>query len=721
MSATVLHADPPAERLRASLHSVLEAAMRQTGAEASAICLIDVEGNELRFVEGIGLDPRSTLKPGMRLPLHTTLVGRAALRPDPLIVDDLTELHGYNRDLEARLPGIRALLWLPLRTRDQVIGVLGLGDSRPGYFRDEPLAGLAGLASQASLAIENASLYEAAERRLAQLSSMYQIAQALSASIDMQPVIEAIVRVATEHSSFPIAALALLQPRTLLVDFVASVNMPESFRASLTGFPINAPPLRGSVLNLVMSTKGPAIVQDVSAEMAPGPGRQAMLEAGLQASVCIPLVAKGRFEGALFVYDVRPRPDAVNELPLLTALADQAAVAIANARLYEEMEESLRQTRALQRLTSAVAGSLDLQETLEHALTAARQLFGADRAAIYMFDPEASKISPVAAHGLSADYLQSVRARYETPAEEQPPELPTDYRYIADATTDPRMGPLRQAAAREGFRSMLFVTLRYRGEARGIFVLYHNEVRTYSETEIGLVRTFGEQAAIAIEHARLFEESRRLAVVDERNRLARELHDSVTQSLFSMSLIARALPDLLDRDTRRARERIDRLSELANGALAEMRSLIFELRPAALEQEGLAAAITKYAAAFESREGIKVQLNVVRERRLPLDQEEALFRIAQEALNNVAKHAQATAVAVELDFDDGCTTLRVRDNGVGFDPNAQPAGRRGFGMTSMRERATLAGATLRVESAPGAGTEVCVTLSCSAAPPAGER
>jgi signal transduction histidine kinase len=375
----------------------------------------------------------------------------------------------------------------------------------------------------------------------------------------------------------------------------------------------------------------------------------------------------------------------------------------------------------LQRLTSAVAGSLDLHETLEHALNAARQLFGADRAAIYMLNAEAGEISPVAAHGLSAEYLQAVRARYERPTEEQPPDPPSDYRYIADATTDPRMGPLREVAAREGFRSMLFVTLRYRGEQRGIFVLYHDEVRTYSETEISLVRTFGEQAAIAIEHARLFEESRRLAVVDERNRLARELHDSVTQSLFSVSLIARALPELLDRDPNRARERIERVSELANGALAEMRSLIFELRPAALEQEGLVAAISKYAAAFESRESVKVSVHVVCERRLPLDQEETLFRIAQEALNNVAKHAQATAATLDLNFGESCTTLRIRDNGVGFEPVAQPAGRRGFGMTSMRERATLAGATLHVQSAPGAGTEISVTLPCSGAKPPAER
>ncbi len=717
MSSTVLHADPPADRLRAALHSVTEAAMRQTGAEAGAICLIDVEANELRFVGGIGLDPSSTLTPGQRIPLHTTMIGRSALLAEPSIIDDVTRLSAYEGEFRARIPGIRALLWLPLKTHDQVIGVLALGDSRPGYFRDEPLAALAGLISQAALAIENASLYESAERRLAQLASMYQVAQALSASIDMQPVIEAIVRVATEHSSFPSAALALLQPRTLLVDFVASVNVPESFRKSLTGFPINAPPLRGSVLHLVMSTKGPAVVQDVSAEMTPGPGRAAMLEAGLLASVCIPLVAKGRFEGALFVYDTRPRPDAVNELPLLSALADQAAVAIANARLYEEMDESLRQTRALQRLTSAVAGSLDLQETLDHALNAAAQLFGTDRAAIYMQNPTTRQMNPVAARGLSQDYLTAVRERYETPEGTSTPELPADYRYIADATTDPRMGPLRDAATREGFRSMLFVSLRYRGELRGVFVLYHNEVRTYSETEIGLARTFGEQAAIAIEHARLFEESRRLAVVDERNRLARELHDSVTQSLFSISLITRALPELMDRDASRARERVERLTELAGGALAEMRSLIFELRPAALEQEGLVSAITKFAAAFESREGVTVSIAIARERRLPLDQEEALFRIAQEALNNVAKHAQAAAVTIELNFDDGCTALLVRDNGIGFDPAAQPAGRRGFGMTSMRERATLAGAALELRSAPGAGTEIRVTLPCSGEPP----
>jgi signal transduction histidine kinase len=257
---------------------------------------------------------------------------------------------------------------------------------------------------------------------------------------------------------------------------------------------------------------------------------------------------------------------------------------------------------------------------------------------------------------------------------------------------------------------MLFVSLRYRNEQTGIFVLYHDDVRAYAESEIGLVRTFADQAAIAIEHARLFEDTRRLAVVEERNRLARELHDSVTQSLFSMSLMTQALPRLFDQNPARARERVERLSELARGALAEMRSLIFELRPAALEEEGLVSALSKYIAAFESREGVRVTVQVTGERRLPIEQEETLYRIAQEALNNISKHARAASVIISLRFADGDTSLTVKDDGVGFEPSAAAHGRRGFGMTSMHDRAALLGGEVHVDSAPGEGTTVTVWL-----------
>jgi signal transduction histidine kinase len=195
-------------------------------------------------------------------------------------------------------------------------------------------------------------------------------------------------------------------------------------------------------------------------------------------------------------------------------------------------------------------------------------------------------------------------------------------------------------------------------------------------------------------------------VSEERNRLARELHDSVTQSLFSMTLISQALPRILERDPAVAQERIERLNELGRNALAEMRALIFQLRPAALEEEGLATALRKHTAGFQAREGIAVELRIEGERRLPAPVEEGIFRVAQEALNNVAKHARARHVAVHLEIGVADARLTVTDDGVGFDGAALGTGRRTLGLTSMRERAALLGGTCAVESAPNRGTTV---------------
>ncbi|MHB8573891.1 MAG: sensor histidine kinase [Dehalococcoidia bacterium] len=531
-----------------------------------------------------------------------------------------------------------------------------------------------------------------------------------SSDVELRTVIDSVVHSATLQTSFPLAALALMQPKSLSFDFIASADVPEAFARLIMDVPVNSPRLRGSALERAIATQQPAIIADVcdlATDALTEPVRSIMLDAGIQAYVCVPLVAKGRFQGALFVYDHRPRPDAETDLPQLMALADQAAVAIANARLYDSMEESLRQTRALQRVTAALAGSLDLHELLDLALTSAMQLFEADRAAVFLADRASGAVSSVASRGLSAAYLERLRSRYgsESPARAAAP----DHRYVADAQSDPLLGPLRDAACEEGFRSMLFESLRYRDQPIGTFVLYHDNIRAYSDAEIGIARTFADQVAIGVEHARLFAEVRRAAALEERNRLARELHDSVKQSLFSIALMADAVPQLIARTPDRAEERVQRIGDLARGALAEMSALILELRPAALEDGGRAAALRAYAATFQSRENVSVRVLIEREVRLRPDAEEALFRIAQEALNNVAKHAAATAVTVELTVAPGRVSLCIQDDGRGFDPSSALA-RHGFGMTSMRERATLAGATLAIVSAPDNGTAVRVDL-----------
>jgi PAS domain S-box-containing protein len=199
-----------------------------------------------------------------------------------------------------------------------------------------------------------------------------------------------------------------------------------------------------------------------------------------------------------------------------------------------------------------------------------------------------------------------------------------------------------------------------------------------------------------------------LAAGEERAHLARELHDSVTQALFSMTLVSRSVEMLLGTDPDAARTHLTQLRELQREALAEMRALIFELRPGNLEQDGLVRAVKTHTAALQGRLGLPVVVESDLEDRLPLAAEEVLYRIAQEALHNVVKHAAARQVRVEIRQLDGGVRLRVEDDGKGFDPDSVPEGH--LGLAGMRARADRVGGTFVCESQPGTGTSIEVTL-----------
>jgi signal transduction histidine kinase len=256
------------------------------------------------------------------------------------------------------------------------------------------------------------------------------------------------------------------------------------------------------------------------------------------------------------------------------------------------------------------------------------------------------------------------------------------------------------------FQSVLAAPLLVKGRVYGGIVVYYAHTRNFSADEVQLLDIFADQAALALEHARLVDQSRQLAALEERQRIARDLHDSVTQTLFSLTLAAQAARTTAATDLPAADAMLQTVQELAGGALAEMRALIFELRPGALREAGLAAAIERFVGAFRSRTGIDVELELD-QRRLPEAVEEALYRITSEALANVGKHACASRVTVTVRRAVGNVELRVRDDGVGFDPR-QPITGDHMGQRTMQERAAGLGGSCVVQSAPGQGTEVVV-------------
>jgi signal transduction histidine kinase len=248
------------------------------------------------------------------------------------------------------------------------------------------------------------------------------------------------------------------------------------------------------------------------------------------------------------------------------------------------------------------------------------------------------------------------------------------------------------------------VPLVAQGRVIGSLGVVHATPGFYTERHAQLAMGFAQQAAVAIENARLYEAARGKAALEERQRLARELHDSVSQALYAIALNASAARELFGAAPGRASGLVDDVLRLAEAGLAEMRALIFELRPESLEQEGLVGALEKQAAAVQARHGLRVHLALAGEPELPSPSKEALYRVAQEALHNAAKHAGARSLEVGLDTADGEVRLVVTDDGRGFDPGGEFPGH--LGLRSMRERTAAVGGTLEIDSAPGLGTRL---------------
>jgi len=257
-------------------------------------------------------------------------------------------------------------------------------------------------------------------------------------------------------------------------------------------------------------------------------------------------------------------------------------------------------------------------------------------------------------------------------------------------------------------RAWMGIPLIVGDEVIGMLTMSKTEPRYFTEEHARLVSAFANQAGVAIEHARLFDQGQRLATVEERQRLARELHDSVSQALYGIALGARTARTILDREPAKAVEPVEYVLSLAEAGLAEMRSLIFELRPESLETEGLVTALEKQIAATSARYGLEIVAELVAEPSISIQQKEALYRITQEALHNVVKHAHATTVRVSLSDSGDALTLSVTDDGDGFDTGGDFPGH--LGLRSMAERAERAGAELAIESKPGVGSRVELTL-----------
>jgi PAS domain S-box-containing protein len=335
--------------------------------------------------------------------------------------------------------------------------------------------------------------------------------------------------------------------------------------------------------------------------------------------------------------------------------------------------------------TSAIACGVYLLEKDGHLRTAGT--FG-------LPDGYAAAIDDASRQGAPRAALRAIEARATV----------IDEDVIRRRLADPRFAPVHAMIRNEPWSVVVSMPLIHGATAIGALNAYYPSGQRPPEIDMSFLRAMADQATSAVDYARLLRASREKVALEERQRLARDLHDSVSQAVYGIALGARSAKELLAKDPAQVHEPLEYVLRLSEAALAEMRALIFELRPEALEREGLTGALKHHTAVLRVRYGIAVEEVLGVEPMMSWESKQALYRIAQEALHNAGRHARATEVRILLSQVDSQVRLEVHDNGVGFDSGSALPGH--FGLNTMRERATGLGGTLEIESHPGDGTMV---------------
>jgi signal transduction histidine kinase len=268
----------------------------------------------------------------------------------------------------------------------------------------------------------------------------------------------------------------------------------------------------------------------------------------------------------------------------------------------------------------------------------------------------------------------------------------------------PTESTVRKRIATLGVEQVIAIPLMAKGRLVGSLNLSTNHARAYPPEQIALLKTIGQQIGVAVENAQLYEEAEQTAISAERNRLARELHDAVTQTLFSANLIADVIPRIWKRNPEEGMQNLEELRQLTRGALAEMRTLLLEMRPESLQRVDIKSLLSQLTDAFVGRVRVPVLVMIQGDCELTHEVKIVFYRVAQEALNNIAKHSGARQVDLRLECQPGYMNLRIKDDGLGFDPNSITPDH--LGITIMRERASSIGADLKIDSQAGQGTTV---------------
>jgi signal transduction histidine kinase len=529
-------------------------------------------------------------------------------------------------------------------------------------------------------------------------AKLVQVGLAIASELSFSAVLQRIIELAAEITDARYGALGVLGADQRIAEFVTTGITPEQ-RAAIGDLPVGH-----GILGVLIGDARPLRLRSIAdhPQSVGFPPNHPPMRSFLGA----PVKARGKVFGNIYLTEKRSAPEFSEEdEQTLVILAAQAGVAVENAHLYEEARQRERRLEAIREITTRILEGASADETLSLVARRARELVGADVAVISVPGDSEGLLVAKVADGARAAEVSGLEVPLDASISGE--VIRTGAAVVLnDAGADPRA--FRPLIERAGLGPAMFIPLAARGTAFGTLTVGNRPGgRPLSSEDVALVETFAGQASVAIEYGRAQSELARLALMDERERIAKELHDGVIQSLFAVGMGLQAAATM-SRDPDLERRVTDAVAEI-DRAIRDLRNYIFGLRPGILADRQLDQAIRQLAEEFEAKTGVTTVVEVDARVAAELTANAAdLIQLFREALSNVGRHAQAATCRVSLTMAGPNAQLEIDDDGVGFDPGT--ADGRGNGLRNLRERAANMGGDLTIVSSTGEGTTVRVLL-----------
>lgn len=634
---------------------------------------------------------------GVEFPLMRLLYEKPNV---PLIVEDVkTDLRMEQTQMRGlfQAVGVTSVIILPFRSGGRWQGQVMMAWREKQLFNPTLLSLLNAITPKLADVVANRRTYLAECEARRESDLLYQLSEAINATNAYETMVEAIGQWVDD----PILDISLLifehfdQATATYAEEVAVMQQSE----------LKMPGTRCDLDALVIPHKDAVIVENVeTSQHLDATKRLFYRQRNMQAFIVTPVMLGDRLLGTLtFSCASRPRLFVPRQERLMRAVAGLVAGAIERGRLFAEARQARAAAEALHDIASVLNSTLDLDEVLEHILSTVGRVVSYDMAVMMMIEDDLTRT--VGFRGEESAQAANVLRNLQFSVIENPyfrRIMQTHEPVIViDTENDPLWVVIPDVS---DYRSFVSVPIMFEHEVIGFLNLESKQPSFYSHAHAHRLQAFAHHASTAVQNARYYQQAQSVAVMQERQRIARELHDSVSQTLFSARTLAELLPRMHTTNPQKAEGYMRELEQLTRTAMAEMRTLLIELRPEALLQTELGVLIQQLCDTLEGNAQVPVVFNAASKVILPPEQQVVFYRIAQEAMNNIIKHAQATSVTVKLEIYDDTIELSIRDDGQGFILDQIPANH--FGIKIMQERADSVDASLEIITAPHQGTQI---------------